>query len=97
MKNKKNYIYIKEIIKMDRKELEAQVIELVATAYNKDASELSTDTKIKEELGGASVLMVGLVSEIENELDVLVQLPVAAACKTIGELCDKVEELLDEE
>jgi len=32
--------------------------------------------------------------EIENELDVLVQLSVAASCKTIGELVDKVEELL---
>jgi acyl carrier protein len=38
--------------------------------------------------------MVGLVSEIENELDVLVQLQVAAACKTVGELVDKVEEQL---
>ena len=82
---------------MDRKELEAQVIELVATSYGKDAAALSVDTVIAEELGGASIQMVGLVSEIENELDVLVQLPVAAACKTIGELVDKVEELLDEE
>lgn len=79
---------------MDRKELEAKVIELVAMAYNTDESALSVDTKIKEELGGASLLMVGLVSEIENELDVLVQLPVAAACQTIGELVDKVEELM---
>lgn len=77
---------------MDRKELEAKIIELVAMSYNKDASELSVDTKIKEELGGASLLMVGLVSEIENELDVLIQLQVAAACATIGELVDKVEE-----
>ena len=74
---------------MDRKELEAKIIELVAMSY---ASELSVDTKIKEELGGASLLMVGLVSEIENELDVLIQLQVAAACATIGELVDKVEE-----
>ena len=73
---------------MDRKELEAKIIELVAMSYNKDASELSVDTKIKEELGGASLLMVGLVSEI----DVLIQLQVAAACATIGELVDKVEE-----
>ena len=79
---------------MDRKELEAQVIELVATSYGKDAESLSVDTVIAEELGGASIQMVGLVSEIENELDVLVQLPVAAACKTIGELVDKVEEEL---
>jgi acyl carrier protein len=36
--------------------------------------------------------MVGFVSEIENELDVMVQLQVAPACATIGDLVDKVEE-----
>lgn len=76
---------------MDRKELEAKIIELVAMSYNKDAAELSVDTNMKEELSGASVLMVGLISEIENELDVMIQLADAAACKTIGELVDKVE------
>ncbi|MDD6159549.1 MAG: acyl carrier protein [Oscillospiraceae bacterium] len=76
---------------MDRKELEEKIIELVAMSYNKDASELSVDTNMKEELSGASVLMVGLISEIENELDVMIQLADAAACKTIGELVDKVE------
>lgn len=77
---------------MDRKELEAKVLECVAFAYKKDIAELSMDTKIKEDLGGASVIMVGLVSQIENELDVLVSLPEASACVTIGELVDKVEE-----
>ena len=38
--------------------------------------------------------MVGLVSLIENELDVLVPLPVGASAKTIGELVDKVEGIL---
>lgn len=82
---------------MERKELESQILELVSTAYNVELDSISMDTDIKEDLGGASVLMVGLVSEIENELDVLVQLPVAAACKTIKDLTDKVEELLEEE
>ena len=77
---------------MDRKELEAKIIGLVATSYNKDESELSVNTLIKEELGGASIQMVGLVSEIENELDVMIQLQVASTCNTIGELVDKVEE-----
>ena len=77
---------------MDRKELETQVIGLVATSYGADESTLSVDTNIAEDLGGASIQMVGLVSEIENELDVLVQLQVAAACVTIGNLVDKVEE-----
>lgn len=79
---------------MDRKELEAKVIECVAACYNKEESELSVDTRFKEDLGGASIMLVGLVSQIENELDVLVQLPIAAAAETIGALVDKVEELL---
>ena len=76
---------------MDRKELEAQIIDMIATIYNKDADTLSVDTNMREELKGSSVLMVGLVSEIENELDVMIQLADAAACTTIGDLVDKVE------
>ncbi len=38
--------------------------------------------------------MVGLVFLIENELDVLVDLPTASQCKNINELVDKVTELL---
>ena len=79
---------------MDRKELEKQIIELVSTSYNTDASGLSVNTSFKNDLGGASIQMVGLVSEIENELEVMVQLQVAAACETIGDLVDKVEELM---
>ncbi len=55
---------------MERKELEAQVIQMVATSYKQDAASLSTETLFKEDLGGASIQMVALVSEIENELDV---------------------------
>ena len=76
---------------MDRKELEAQIIEMIATIYNKDAENLSVETNMREELTGSSVLMVGLVSEIENELDVMIQLADAAACTTLGDLIDKVE------
>ena len=76
---------------MDRKELEAQIIEMVANIYNKDADALSVNTNLREELGGASVLMVALVSEIENELDVMIQLADAASCTTLGDLIDKVE------
>ncbi|MCM8712117.1 acyl carrier protein [Clostridium sp. SYSU_GA19001] len=79
---------------MDRKSLEEKIIECVSISYSKDKSELSVDTRIKEDLGGASILMVGLVSLIENELDVLIQLPDAAAAKTIGEIVDKVEALM---
>ena len=65
---------------MERKELEAKIIGLVATAYDVEESTLTAETSIKDDLGGASIQMVGLVSEIENELDVLVQIG-RASCR----------------
>lgn len=79
---------------MERKELETKMLDFVHTTYKKPVEELSMGTSIKDDLGGTSLLMVGLVSLIENELDVLVPLPVAAACKTIGDLVNKVEEMM---
>lgn len=79
---------------MDRKELEEKVIEMVAMAYGKNAAELTVNSTFKDDLKGASIQMVGLVSELENELDVMVSLQDASACATIGELVDKVEEEL---
>ncbi|MBQ4177026.1 MAG: acyl carrier protein [Lachnospiraceae bacterium] len=79
---------------MDRKELEAIVIKAVATIYGKNEADLSMDTNIKEELGGASVKMVGLTAAIEEETDAMVELQVASACETLGDLVDAVEEEL---
>ncbi|MBQ9064134.1 MAG: acyl carrier protein [Blautia sp.] len=77
---------------MDRKELEAKVIELVEISYGKAAGEVTLETSFKDDLKGASVQMVALVSEIENELDAMVALQDASACETVGDLVDKVEE-----
>jgi len=79
---------------MERKELEAQIIKMVAQCYNADEAKLSVDSEFGKDISGTSVMMVGLVSEIENELDAMIQLSDAAACKTIGNLVDKVEEEL---
>ncbi len=79
---------------MDRKELESKVLELVAASYKKDVDGLSVNTSFKEDLGGASVQMVALVSEIENELDACIMLADASACATVGDLVDLVEEEL---
>lgn len=79
---------------MDRKELEAKVLEMVAMAYGREVSELTLDSSFKNDLKGASVQMVGLVSELENELDVMIALCDAATFETIGDLIDMVEEEL---
>ena len=80
---------------MERKELEQKVIEIVATSFKKDASTITTETSFKDDLGGASVQMVALVSEIENELDASIMLPDASACKNVGEFVDLVEEEME--
>lgn len=79
---------------MDRKELEAKVLEMVAMAYGREVSELTLDSSFKNDLKGASVQMVGLVSELENELDVMIALCDAAQFETVGDLIDMVEEEL---
>ena len=77
---------------MDRKELEAKVCELVAISYKKDPSEITVNTSVKDDLQGASIQMVALVAEIENELEAAVTLQEASACETVGALVDLVEE-----
>ena len=79
---------------MDRKELEAQVLTMVAMSYKQNVEELSSSTSFKEDLGGASIQMVALVSEIENELDVELMLSEASACTTVGDLTDLIEKEL---
>ena len=79
---------------MERHELEEQVLEMVAMAYKKDASEVTVDSTFKGDLAGASVQMVALVSEIENELDVALMLADASACETVADLIDLIEEEL---
>ena len=76
---------------MTREVLENKVLECVAVTFRKTIDELSVNTDFKADLGGASILMVGLASLIENELDVLIPLPTVATCKTVKDLVDKVE------
>ena len=63
---------------MERKELEAQVIQMVATSYKQDAASLSTETLFKEDLGGASIHVELMLAD-------------ASGCATIGDLVDLIE------
>ena len=79
---------------MDRTELEAKIIELVAITFGKDAAEITTESSFKDELKAPSVKMVALISEIENQLDAAVMLADASECDTVADLVDLVEEEL---
>ncbi len=76
---------------MDRQELESKVLEMVSIAFKTDVGKLSLDTRFKNDLGGASVQMVGLVAEVENELDVALMLSDAGACATVGDFVNLIE------
>lgn len=76
---------------MERKELEAQVLKMVAASYKTDAASLTMETSFADDLGGASVQMVALVAEIENELDVELMLSDASGCAVIKDLVDLIE------
>ncbi len=79
---------------MDRKELEAKVIELIAITFEKDAADITVDSSFKTDLAAPSVKMVALISEIENQLDAAVMLADASECETVKDLVDLVEEEL---
>lgn len=76
---------------MSREELSKSIITYAGMAFNKDPETITEASRIKEDLGSQSILMVSLISNIENELDIMLSLSEAGACKTIGELVDKVE------
>ena len=69
-----------------------RIKEIVAESLGTEVGTLTAETSFKEDLSGASVQMVALVSEIENELDVALMLADASACATIGDLVTLIEE-----
>ena len=47
---------------MDRKELEAKVLELIAITFEKDPASVTLESTFKEDLAAPSVKMVALIS-----------------------------------
>ena len=50
---------------MDRKELETQVLNMVAMSYKQDIKDISISTSFKEDLGGASVQWLPLCPRLK--------------------------------
>ena len=75
---------------MERKEIVAKLIEYAAMAFERDASEITEDTDIAEELGVQSVQRVAMAASIENDFDVMIPVARFGNFKTIGDLADFV-------
>ncbi|AND79690.1 acyl carrier protein [Streptococcus pantholopis] len=67
-------------------ELEKNVLELVAQAFNKDIADIGLDTTFKDDLAASSLVMVSLIANIEEELDVMIPISEAAKFKTVADL-----------
>ena len=75
---------------MTNEEIEAKVIELVATAYRVDPATISRDTNINEDLGAKSLQKVALLSLLEDEFDEEIPFREAGKYPTVGDLIDRM-------
>ena len=75
---------------MTREEIVAKMIEFAAMAFEKDASAITEDTDIAEELGVSSKQRITMTASIENEFDVMIPVARFGNYKTIGDLPDCV-------
>lgn len=73
--------------------IEGKIIECAAQVYGVDASAITEDTDIREELSNQSIKLIAFISSIEDELDAAISIPEAGNLKTIGDFVKKVEEL----
>lgn len=73
--------------------MEGKIIAVFERTYNRAAGSLSRETRIRDELGGSSLLMVAVIANVEEEYDVTFPLTEASKCLTIGEFIDRVKAL----
>ena len=76
---------------------EGRVIQLLARMVNRPADQLSPQTQIAQDLGLDSVDLLGLVTGLEEEFDVVFPADdnLIANVKTVRDLVALVEEFLD--
>lgn len=70
------------------------VIECAAIGYDVDAETLTMATDIREDLSNESMKMIVMISEIEEELGVTIEIQEAGNLNTLADFVNKVKELL---
>ena len=75
--------------------IEQKVIECAAEAYQVDASKITLDTDVREELSSQSMKLVAFISVIEDELDAEISMRDAAQLKTIRDFAQRVVEMTE--
>lgn len=70
------------------------VIQCAAEAYEVDASGISMSTDIREDLSNESMKMIVMISSIEDELNVTIEIQEASLLNTISDFVNTVKERL---
>lgn len=75
-------------------EVAQTVIEAAADAYGVEESEITLSTDIREDLSNESMKMIVMISTIEDELNVVIEIQEASLLNTIEDFVNKVRERL---
>ena len=73
------------------------VIDAAADAYGVDVSQITLATDIREDLSNESMKMIVMISTIEDELNVTIEIQEASLLNTIADFVNVVKERLGEE
>ena len=77
---------------MTQEEILAKLIESASKVYMKDATTLSGETSIPNELGTKSLDVMGMTAMIENDFDVVVPLAEYGHYATLNDLAKMIAE-----
>lgn len=73
-------------------EVARTVLACAAEAYGVDVSELTMATDIREDLANESMKMIVMISQIEDELDVEIEIQEASLLNTLADFVNKIKE-----
>lgn len=74
-------------------EVSEKIIKIIADQLNKDASEISRDQELVQDLGADSLDAVEIIMNIEEEFNIEIPEEEASKIKTVGEIIDVIEKL----
>lgn len=70
-----------------------KIIKIIADQLNKDASEITREQELVQDLGADSLDAVEIIMNIEEEFGIEIPEEEASKIKTVGEIIDVIEKL----
>lgn len=77
--------------------IKEKIVELIATQFNLEESEINLDTSFKDDLNADSLDLVELVMALEDEFNLEVEDEDVDSIKTVGDAIDYIKKMLGDE